>query len=150
MIIIFSSIKPTLISVKRNHNTYKALLPNEISTFLYHYKYSKFMDCNRTLAESNVGKIINGNIYKQNPVSNSKILEGLLEINEIFENQNKPYWITDGTLLGMKLNLSRIFFIFYSLHSINFKGWYRDCGVIPHTTGNFQNLSCWQVWVNIF
>ncbi len=50
--------------------------------------------------------------YTQNKQRNDKIRPGFKKFSDIMEGLFKPYCLFGGTLLG----------------------WYRDCGIIPHTT----------------
>jgi fukutin len=94
----------------------KILIPNDIDTFLFDYKNSKFVECNRPLAEYNLNfyKPINSTSqnYSQNKQKNQLVLKYLNYTTTKLEKLSKRYWLAGGTLLG----------------------WYRDCGVIPHTT----------------
>ena len=93
----------------------KILIPNDIDTFLFDYKNSKFVECNRPLAEYNLNfyKPINSTSqnYSQNKQKNQLVLKYLNYTTTKLEKLSKRYWLAGGTLLG----------------------WYRDCGVIPHT-----------------
>jgi hypothetical protein len=88
---------------------YQILVPFDIKRFLYDYGHSVMHECNRGLADANY-KNSNGR-YQQNIERNEKILSGLSYIITSLESQYKHYWLDSGTLLG----------------------WYRDCGIIPHT-----------------
>jgi hypothetical protein len=73
--------------------------PLNINKFLYDYKYSKFHECNRTLADAGI-KLL-GIKYRQNSTRNEKIMDGIKYITQAIEQLNKPYFITSGTLLGI-------------------------------------------------
>jgi phosphorylcholine metabolism protein LicD len=73
---------------------------------VYEYGYSEFLECNRELAL----KLKNSN-YKQNYDTNSKMMPTLAYVADYLESTNKHYFLVAGTLLG----------------------WFRDCGIIPHT-----------------
>lgn len=88
----------------------KILIPSDLKKFLYDYDHSVMRECNSLLAAENL-KLSNGK-YKQNLKKNSRVLPGLKYIIEKFETNFKSYWIDSGSLLG----------------------WYRDCGIIKHTT----------------
>ncbi len=162
MFIQFQSFttNPIYLEIVNSDESYPILLPKNLKTFLYHYKYSKFIECNRTIADSNIGLNVsqkNGKIieYKQNTKKNDDIMQGLTYLAKVFERLDKPYWISDGTLLGnyfnwkfylFKLNqtvsetLIRFhlnFYFTYYWKSIIFQqqGWFRDCSIIPHTQG---------------
>ena len=68
-----------------------------------------FIECNKTLAERNLQ--INGVKYQQDVGKNFEISKTAGYITKSLENFHKHYWLAGGTLLG----------------------WYRDCGLIPHT-----------------
>ena len=86
------------------------LIPANIKRFLFDYEHSTLRECNNSLVELNY-KISNGK-YKQNIQLNKKVAPGLIYITKKLEENYKTYWLDSGTLLG----------------------WYRDCGIIPHTT----------------
>jgi phosphorylcholine metabolism protein LicD len=52
-----------------------------------------------------------GPTYRQNVKRNKMIAKVTEHIVDTLESFNKHYWLAGGTLLG----------------------WYRDCGIIPHT-----------------
>jgi hypothetical protein len=82
---------------------YSTLLryPLNIKKFLFDYKYSKFHDCNRTLADFTLKKM--GESYKQNYSRNVKIMRGIRHLSKTIEFLNKPYFLFGGTLLGILL-----------------------------------------------
>ncbi len=84
-------------------------IPSDIKKILFDYGHSKFLECNSELAEMNLQKI--GDTYKQNEKMNKMIENTTEHVIETLENFEKHYWLAGGTLLG----------------------WYRDCGIIPHT-----------------
>ena len=88
------------------------LIPANIKKFIFDYNVSKFIECNRTLADHNLRVI--GEKYKQNEERNKMLLPVMSHISKTLERLYKHYWLAGGTLLG----------------------WYRDCGVIPHTQVN--------------
>jgi hypothetical protein len=75
--------------------------PSNIKKFLFDYKYSKFHDCNRTLADFTLKKM--GESYKQNYSRNVKIMRGIRHLSKTIEFLNKPYFLFGGTLLGILL-----------------------------------------------
>ena len=81
-----------------------------LKRFLYDYEHSKFIECNKTSAERNLN--IYGQNYRQTSEHLSRIMPGLQFLSQSLEKFYKNYTLISGTLLG----------------------WYRDCGVIPHTT----------------
>ena len=94
------------------------LAPVELSQFLFDYKHSKFIECNRDYAKESVG--IMGLNNKAEAMQNVKAKHGLVYIKSVLESHKKNYWLAAGTLLG----------------------WYRDCGFIPHTTD--ADLAVWE------
>jgi hypothetical protein len=90
--------------IDNSGDSYPVLLPKSLKMFLYHYKYSRFIECNRTIAGSNIGLNVSvyGKIhkYKQDPKRNDEIIKGLSYVSKVFEKLDKPYWISSGTLLG--------------------------------------------------
>jgi len=85
-------------------------IPSNLNRFLFDYDHSKFIECNSSLANRNIQ--VNGKKYEQNHEKNAKISKVIEYISEKLENFSKHYWLAGGSLLG----------------------WYRDCGIIPHTT----------------
>ena len=90
--------------VDEDANTFN--VPSNIKTFLFDYKHSAFIECNRELALS-----IRRPNYTQNASQNKMVSAVMKYITESLEQLGKHYWLAGGTLLG----------------------WYRDCGIIPHT-----------------
>ncbi len=85
------------------------MVPDNLDKFFYDYKNSKFIECNRTAVEINLKE--SNNSYIQNTTVNERVKPRLEYISSVFESVYKQYWLGSGTLLG----------------------WYRDCGIIPHT-----------------
>ena len=81
------------------------IVPLDIGNFLFQYQHSKFIECNHQLAEST------HKIQKQNPIKNIFYVSRYRYVRDLLESNKKIYWLMSGTLLG----------------------WYRECGVIPHT-----------------
>ncbi len=84
-------------------------IPANLDKFLFEYDHSTFLECNRQLAKSNFEKY--GKNYTQNESRNKMISPVMQHISRKLESLGKHYWLAGGTLLG----------------------WYRDCGIIPHT-----------------
>lgn len=80
-------------------------VPLDTINFLYQYNHSEFIECNYELAESTY------KIQKQNSYKNNFYVSRFSYVKDILESNNKIYWLMAGTLLG----------------------WYRECGIIPHT-----------------
>ena len=72
--------------------------PFNIKKFLFDYKYSKFYECNRTLAAELVDRF--GVNYTQSSTRNEKIMDGIKHFSETMELLFKPYFLFGGTLLG--------------------------------------------------
>ena len=87
----------------------KFFIPSDIKRFLFDYSHSIMLECNYSLASENF-RLSNGK-YKQNLRKNSRILPGFQYMIQKFESTYTNYYLDSGTLLGF----------------------YRDCGVIPHT-----------------
>ncbi|CAF2166400.1 unnamed protein product [Rotaria magnacalcarata] len=81
--------------------------PNNVFHFLWLYKRSEFLECNRTLANKMKNQF---HIYQNRSQINLVILP-MRNINYILNKLEKNYWLAGGTLLG----------------------WYRHCGFIPYT-----------------
>lgn len=69
-----------------------------------------FLECNKTLVDINLKESKYN--YTQNLVKNNRILPSLEHLVGKLEGQRKHFWLAAGSLLG----------------------WYRDCGLIPHTS----------------
>lgn len=80
-----------------SNNNY-ILIPKNLKHFLYQYKYSKFIECNKELATKNAYLFPN---YTQNMTKNAKFLIGMKYLKEKFEEMYLPYWLMAGTLLGL-------------------------------------------------
>ena len=76
---------------------------------MFDYDHSTFLECNRDLAKQNLERM--GPSYKPNLKRNKMITPVVQHLADTLETNKKHYWLAGGTLLG----------------------WYRDCGVIPHT-----------------
>ena len=74
----------------------KIFIPSNIEQFLFDYKHSKFIECNKKLLKDSLANEKQENSYK------SKL--GLLYAKAVLESYRKNYWLAAGTLLG-KLNL---------------------------------------------
>ena len=83
-------------------------MPANIEKFLYDYKNSKFIECDHEMAQ----KLKASSNYTENEERNMNIRKGLVKFSEVMDSLFIPYSLFGGTLLG----------------------WYRDCGIIPHTT----------------
>ena len=90
-------------------NSNKFYVPSNLESFLFEYDHSKFLECNREMAKANLRRM--GPTYRQNLKRNKMIAKVTEHISDTLESFNKHYWLAGGTLLG----------------------WYRDCGIIPHT-----------------
>ncbi len=81
-------------------------IPSDIKKYFFDYEHSEFIECNKKL------QFINSNPgYLQNDKMNKMISPSMEYISRSLEGAFKRYWLSGGTLLG----------------------WYRDCGIIPHT-----------------
>lgn len=90
-------------------NSFKIRVPSDVHSFLFNYNHSPFLECNYALAQKNI-KTLGAN-YSQNAKKNTMLLPVMKNISKTLEGLRKHYWLAGGTLLG----------------------WYRDCGIIPHT-----------------
>ena len=72
--------------------------PFNLKKFLFDYKYSKFYECNRTLAAELVDRL--GENYTQSSTKNEKIMNGIRKFSQTMESLYKPYFLFAGTLLG--------------------------------------------------
>ena len=87
----------------------KFLVPANLAKFLFDYSHSSFLECNRKLADKNLERY--GSKYQPNNERNKMISPVVRHLTSTLESFGKHYWLAGGTLLG----------------------WYRDCGIIPHT-----------------
>jgi hypothetical protein len=94
---------------KLSFNSKQLYVPSKIDDFLFDYESSKFLECNRELAFENLNTL--GANYTQNLKRNKMLQPVISHISKTLEKLHKHYWLAGGTLLG----------------------WYRDCGIIPHT-----------------
>ena len=73
--------------------------PVDIRKFLFDYKHSKFIECNKEYAKQ-TGEYFS----KNNHVSDSKRFlnakHGLIYVTSALEEMEKNYWLAAGTLLG--------------------------------------------------
>ncbi|CAF0853075.1 unnamed protein product [Brachionus calyciflorus] len=88
---------------------FKLKIPFDLDQFLYEYKNSVFLECDYETAEQN--SILYGSKNEQKKQKNELALKKLKNVKSILEGFRKDYWLAEGSLLG----------------------WYRDCGIIPHT-----------------
>ena len=89
---------------------HKIYVPSNIKKFLFDYEHSKFIECNRTMAEINRNS--NKSYRSIQEEKEKKISVCLAYILNQLDSNYKRFWMVSGTMLG----------------------WYRDCGVIPFTT----------------
>jgi hypothetical protein len=82
-------------------------MPVNLKRFRFEYDHSEFFECDRSLAIKNRSPDYSPNFEK-----NNQLFPGMIHITEYLTSIYRHYWLAGGTLLG----------------------WYRDCGVIPHTT----------------
>ena len=81
-------------------------IPINMKRFLFDYDHSVFLECNKKALSENEKQG-----YKLSSVLHESVKPGLGYITDSLEMMFIRYWLSDGSLLG----------------------WYRDCGVIPHT-----------------
>ena len=72
--------------------------PSNVERFKFDYKRSEFLECNRTLFESNLNKI--GSEFKPDEIRNLKIIHSALNMTKYFDEKLINYWISDGSMLG--------------------------------------------------
>ena len=73
-------------------------IPFKLDSFIFDYYNSKFIECNRSLAERTV-KLF-GLKYAQNQVKNEKTIKLLNYTISKLENLKKKWWLAAGSLLG--------------------------------------------------
>ena len=97
--------------------------PRNVSHFLWLYDKSKFISCDRTLADQMENKFN----LTQKPSQWNLTVNPMRNIVGILNTLEKNYWLAGGTLLGnYSSDLPLISIDFHS-------GWYRHCGLIPFT-----------------
>ena len=67
--------------------------------FVYDYKRSKFLECNRTSAEE-ICKTYKHNSIEKSDSESEKKIKILKYATDYFDSIQKTYWIASGTLLG--------------------------------------------------
>ena len=123
---VYSSFNLTLLNGINND---KIQVPSDIKQFLFDYKHSKFIECNKEYAKESVKKM--GNNYTAGELQILKAQNGLVYVKSILEGFKKNYWLAAGTLLG---NFTWIFETKIKIILCYDKtGWFRDCSYIPHT-----------------
>ena len=75
--------------------------PFDYDKFIFDYKRSEFIECNKTLYEANLNKI--GSSFKQKNKKNLKIISSVLTLTSYFDDKMINYWISDGSVLGILL-----------------------------------------------
>ena len=69
-------------------------VPDNLKKFLFDYEQSRFIECNRTLANNNV-KLMGAN-YTQNSKRNKMISGVITHISDSLESFYKHYWLAGG------------------------------------------------------
>ncbi len=86
----------------------RILVPLDIDQFLFDYKHSKFIECNKIYAQEALHRM--GPSYKIDEENNLKVKNGLKYVKSVLEGYKKTYWLAAGSLLGNKFfNYSLIF-----------------------------------------
>ncbi len=75
-------------------------VPSKLDQFLFDYKHSKFIECNKIYAQEALNRM--GPSYKIDEENNLKVKNGLKYIKSVLEGYKKTYWLAAGTLLGKK------------------------------------------------
>jgi hypothetical protein len=73
-------------------------IPIDLKKFLFDYNHSKFVECDRNLANYNSNLL--GSKYKQDLKKNAMVLPVMAYIATTLEGFEKNYWLAGGTLLG--------------------------------------------------
>jgi hypothetical protein len=87
----------------QDSNIDQILVPDNIENYFYDYGHSKFIECNSELVSENY-KRSNGE-YRQNETKNELLMPCFLNITRELENMHKNYWLSSGSILGLKNNL---------------------------------------------
>ena len=87
------------------------MAPTDLNKFLYDYKHSQFIECNKKYAsESKRYKNDQGESYESGDIQNLKARHGLNYVKSVLEGFRKNYWLAAGTLLG-KLSFNKYFLL---------------------------------------
>jgi hypothetical protein len=81
----------------------KIKVPSDINHFIFDYYNSKFIECNRPLAEYNANFYQQTNStqnYTQNLAKNEIYIKYLNHTISKLDSLSKRYWLAGGTLLG--------------------------------------------------
>lgn len=71
-------------------------VPSDIKQFSYDYAQSIFKECNVEMAQQM------SKSHKQDPIKNKNFLDKMKYVKGKFESLNIQYWLSSGTLLGLK------------------------------------------------
>jgi hypothetical protein len=91
----------------QDENLFVYRVPADVDRFVFEYEHSEFVECDHDLARKHTSST-----YQQDMVKNYQALSLMTYVTDYLVSLGKHYRLSSGTLLG----------------------WYRDCGMIPHTT----------------
>ena len=105
------------------HTNGKFYYPSNVTHFLWLYQSSKFLSCNRVLADRMVKQ------YQLHQDGNqwNLTVEPMRYIAQSLDTLEKRYWLAGGTLLGRRM-------LMIKKSELLKLGWYRHCGLIPFTS----------------
>lgn len=75
-------------------------VPFDLGKFLFDYKHSRFIECNRVYAKESIQKM-NG-IYVADDKKIKSAQYGLSYVKSVLEGFKRNYWLAAGTLLGIR------------------------------------------------
>ncbi len=81
-------------------------VPVDLIKFLFDYKHSKFVECNREYAKDSLNRMKGDYSADEQQIKIAR--HGIVYVTSIIESFQKNYWLAAGTLLG---NLSKIFIL---------------------------------------
>ena len=87
--------------MNEENTRFNIFIPYSLDTFLYDYKYSKFIECNKQYANESIYQM--GKNYTSDDQKNKQIRHGLKYVKSVLEGYKKTYWLAAGTLLGKML-----------------------------------------------
>jgi hypothetical protein len=97
--------------VHRNNESFYNI-PKDLKTFIYHYNFSKFIECNSELVAQNkdtykaIYADMSANMFRYGThESKVKLMAVFNDIVKEYEKMHLHYWLAGGTLLGMFENL---------------------------------------------
>jgi hypothetical protein len=73
-------------------------MPSNVEKFLFDYKHSRFIECDRALAKEASKRMGSAYVATKKNLMNAKI--SLAYITSVLEDSKTNYWLAAGSLLG--------------------------------------------------